>query len=807
MLRMHYRAARGARRTGAIVALSMTAVLAWPVAVRAAEAQIFHLPSEPVNRAVVRFAIQGDVSVGGLPSAGCEGVSRATYGLMSPGRALAKLLPPGCDFQSIDGRSFRIFGAPPPERASRVPRPEASPPPALSNPLDELVVTAERRTEPLVGRAYAITAATREDLGRFGGKSFADLAPQMVGVTVTNLGSGRNKIFVRGLSDGSFTGHTQSTVGLYLDDVPITYSAPDPDLRLVDVDRVEVLRGPQGTLYGSGSIGGIVRFITIKPDPQAFAGTVSVEALAIQHGAQGTGLDGVVNVPLLDGHAAVRLVAYRDERPGYIDNVRLGLKDVNYGQRSGVRVTGLLDLSSTWRVQAGYAHQSINTRDAQYAQGAGSALARDARVREPQDNDFSQVSVSLTHAGEAADLKVSLAFIDHSPQTRYDATGAFGRSDPLAFDELRKVDLFVTDAVLTSAREGRLQWLGGVFASQTNETDSATISDPRSEAPGQLVYRRRDQLTEAAIYGEAAYDLTPRLTVTAGGRLFASHLSFAGDQFGLAPGLPRMRRRLNDDGVAPKLRASYAWSPGVVLYAQIQEGFRAGGFNIPAAADGASAGTQATAFEPDRLRSYEAGGTLPLFKRTLTLRAAVYHADWNRVQTDQYLASGLPMTVNIGDGANTGLEVEALWRPDDHWQVRANGVVEDPTITRVSNAFPASVDIGLPGVSSLLGSVDARYRWTLWAGWRAEVSGQVAFVGHSFLTFDGARASRMGDYGVGRLAFALESERLRLQAYLDNVTDERANTFSFGNPFSRSRALQSTPLRPRTIGISLSRDF
>ncbi|MGH6911320.1 MAG: TonB-dependent receptor plug domain-containing protein, partial [Phenylobacterium sp.] len=289
---------------------------------------------------MVRFGIQGDVSVGGSPSQGCSSNSRSTYGLMSPTRALGKLLPAGCGYEALDARSFRVFGVAKPA----APPPSPAPPsPPMVTSLDELVVTAERREEPLIGRAYAISAMSGAELERLGGKSFAEAASQMVGVTVTNLGSGRNKIFIRGLSDGSFTGHTQSTVGLYLDDVPITYSAPDPDLRLVDVDRVEVLRGPQGTLYGSGSIGGIVRIVTAKPDPTSFGGEVSVEASAIQHGAEGTGVDATLNLPLLDGRAALRGSAYRDERPGYIDNTRLGLRDVNYGRRSGGRLAAVID--------------------------------------------------------------------------------------------------------------------------------------------------------------------------------------------------------------------------------------------------------------------------------------------------------------------------------------------------------------------------------------------------------------------------------------------------------------------------------
>lgn len=794
------RRGRGQLTTSAAV---LAGLLATPAA--AAESHIFHLPSEPVDRAVVRFGVQGGVSVGGLPSEGCVGASRATYGLMSPARALAKLLPPGCSFEELDARSFRVFGAP------RVVSSPPSPPPAaqpMVSSLDELVVTAERREEPLIGRGYAITAVSGAELQRMGGKTFADAALQIVGVTVTNLGSGRNKIFVRGLSDGSFTGHTQSTVGLYLDDVPITYSAPDPDLRLVDVERVEVLRGPQGTLYGSGSIGGIVRIVTVKPDPMAFGGDVSVEADAVQHGAQGTGVDATLNLPLLSGRAAIRGSVYRDERPGYIDNTRLGLKDVNYGQRSGARVAGLVNLNDAWRLEAGFAHQSINTRDSQYAQGAGAPLTRDTQVREPHDNDFTEMSASVSRAGPVANLKVSAAFIDHSLQTRYDATGAFSAgTGPAAFDEDRGVDLAVAEAVLSSAGEGRLAWLVGLFVSQTDETDRATLSDLSSGAPARSVYRQRSHLAEDALYGEAAYDLTHRLTVTIGGRLFASRLHFEARGFDLAPGLVEPKRHFNDSGIAPKFRASYAWSPDRVAYVQYQEGFRAGGFNIPAAADGASAGLIGSVFQPDRLRSYEAGGTLALFDRALRLRAAVFHADWDGLQTDQYLPSGLLMTVNIGNGRNTGLEVEALWRPDEHWQVRGNLLLEEPEITRVSNTFPASVDIGLPGVSRVLGSGDVTYRWPAFTGWQGEITGRATYVGHSFLTFDGATASRMGGYAVGRLAVALSSQRTRLQLAVDNVDDERGDTFSFGNPFSRARARQSTPLRPRTVSLSLSRDF
>ena len=268
------------------------------------------------------------------------------------------------------------------------------------------------------------------------------------------------------------------------------------------------------------------------------------------------------------------------------------------------------------------------------------------------------------------------------------------------------------------------------------------------------------------------------------------------------------RDHVDAGGFAPKLRASFAFTPDAVIYAQLQEGYRAGGFNIPAAASGdLAAAREVTSFRPDRLRSYEVGATWPLFAKALSLRAAVFRADWSRLQTDQYLASGLPMTVNIGDGINTGLETELVWRPDDHWQIRGNLLIEDPEITRVSHAFPASIDIGLPGVPSVLASGDIRYRWAVGASLKAEASAQYAYVGRSNLTFDGAAASAMGDYGVGRVGVTLESDAWRAQAFIDNVADTRGNTFAFGDPFSRARARQATPLRPRTIGLSVTRGF
>ena len=145
-------------------------------------------------------------------------------------------------------------------------------------------------------------------------------------------------------------------------------------------------------------------------------------------------------------------------------------------------------------------------------------------------------------------------------------------------------------------------------------------------------------------------------------------------------------------------------------------------------------------------------------------------------------------------------------RPRIRLQIRANLLVEDPSITRASDAFPARRDIGLPGVPYDMGAMDVRYAWRLW-GLEAETSAQFAYVGHSYLTFDGGTGNAMGGYGSGRVAQAISGRTWRATVYVDNIADERGNTFAFGNPFSRTRATQATPLRPRTLGFGLTRSF
>ena len=635
----------------------------------------------------------------------------------------------------------------------------------------------------------------------------ARLATEVAGLTTTNLGSGRDKIFIRGLSDGAFTGRTQSTVGLYLDDVPITYNAPDPDLLLADVKQVEVLRGPQGTLYGAGSIGGIVRIVTNKPDLTQYGGSLSIGAATTTHSKSSQLAIAAVNAPIVRDTLAVRAVGYRQIKGGYIDNVGLGLTNVNRTDRTGGRLLITFKPTEDLSINAGVTHQSINAADTQYALRALGPLQTSKRLHEPHDNDFDQAFLSVRRSLAGADAKVSVAYVNHDVSSRYDASSAFRNlnrwaGSSIAFDERQQVDLTVIEANLTSPTDRPLTWLSGVFFSDSQESDRSAAE---ALAVGETFYvtDRSDRLTETAAYGEVSYAISNRVHLTGGLRWFGSKLSThaSAEQGGVGT---RFDGRLANTDVSPKAVLSIS-EDSWLIYANVSQGYRGGGFNGEPR-PGTLAQLPRT-FQPDELWSYEVGARASLWDQRLHFRLAVFQADWTDLQSDQYLPSGLPVTLNIGNGANTGLEVEGRYAANERLAMGLTFLIDRPRLTNTAGSFPARAQEGLPGVPSNSGGAWITYVWRPAARFRVQLKVETRYVGPSYLTFDSASPGRQGGYAVTGVSASLDADRWRLDGYVDNIADETANTFAHGNPFSRPSRAQVTPLRPRTIGLQLTRSF
>lgn len=676
--------------------------------------------------------------------------------------------------------------------------------------VSEIVVTSPRRAE-LSGRApMSITAVTGQTMQQRGQADVEALTFDVAGMTVTNLGPGRDKVLLRGLSDGVFTGQTQSTVGLYLDNVPLTYNAPDPDLRVVDIDRVEVMRGPQGTLYGIGSIGGIVRMVSKRPDLDVWSGSGEAQTSETRFGGANGEVEGVINAPLIRGRLALRASAYVERRSGYIDDVNLGLKNVNHVGRDGARVELRGALNANWNVSAGIVHQSINSRDTQYDELGLPPLDRANSIREPHDNDFDMSFLRVDGNFSGLRLTASSARLLHNLDDVYDASPLFGpASGAAAYDATRRIEIFVNEVTLASASSGRLQWLAGAFYSNGENGFDSVLRRPPTAATRFYVESRNDLLDERAVFGEATLQLTPAVSVAAGARWFIFRFDTT-SQVSQSAGVREFNGRATASGFSPKLTVQYQWDDHATFYAQVSEGYRAGGFNtsglIGQAFDG-SANNPGRRYDPDELWNIETGAKLSLWNERVKLRAAIFYAVWRNIQTDQFLASGLPFTANAGDGVNGGVEFEVTARPLPRWEFRVAALADDPHLTSASPAFASRIDAGLPGVPSGSASIGVTYARPITGDRTLRLEAAAGYVGRSHLTFDAQHLYAMGDYTTANLSAALAGRRVTTTLFIDNLFDSRGDTFAFGDPFRVGHSVEATPVRPRTGGIRLSASF
>jgi iron complex outermembrane receptor protein len=779
---------------------------------RQAASPIFHIPAQRVDDALLDLALQSRRSLGGDIGA-CRGSSPALNGSMTLETALTRLLAgSNCSFViRADGAIFvhRMIRPPTSNRHST---PISPPPAAQDDPatqLSDIVVTSPRHPEIPQRVPAAIAAVSGAQLTATGAIDLNGIASLTAGMTVTNLGSGRNKILLRGMSDGAFTGLTQSTVALYLDRVPITYSAPDPDLKLIDIDRVELLRGPQGTLYGTGPIGGVVQIVTRRPEFTDTAMNISLTRSATHGGGPNSDYSVVGNLPLMGGSLAVRGVAYSERFGGYINDVSLNLHHVNEGSRQGGRLAVAASISPDWTVVAGRVHQTIHTEDTHYVFRTLGGLTRANLVREPHNNAFDETYVTVNGEGDWGRLDASVAVVRHRFDSRFDASSAlpsFGSFNRIgALDESKNIDLLVGELTLASPDVRRLRWLVGAYYSDSETAADTAISVVRAIPLVVYTEARNDMIEEAAAFGEVSYDLAPGLTLTGGARVYAFEYETSSDV-----SQDNMHRPFHgtgrNEGLSPKLALAWKVNERLDVYGQITHGHRTGGFNtagpIGQPFTGA-VGTPAPRYRPDSLWNHEIGAKGIFWDGRVTARAAIFMARWNDIQSDQFLPSGLAYAVNVGDAANKGLEVETSWRITDRLEIRANGLLADPEITRPSRSFNSRGDAGLPGVPAMSANINTSYLRPLWRDISFSAEAGVAYVGASRLTFDAERRNRMGDYITGQVSAGLEGGRWSLRAFVDNPFDTEANTFSFGDPFRLPEALATTPLRPRTIGLTL----
>jgi iron complex outermembrane recepter protein len=784
---------------GRILQLSVLCLFLSGAALAQATLVTIHIPSEPLADALVDFALQAKLSISdsGLDFHGK--VSNPVDGEFSQEEALRRLLVgTGCEFVFVESSAVRIT-----LKSASSPAVEE-----IKSLAENIVVTATKREEIVQSLPYSIAVTTGSQLEDLGAQSFNDLTTQVAGLTTTNLGPGEDKVFVRGLTDSILPGLSESMVGLYLGETRIADDAPDPNLKLVDIDRIEVLRGPQGTLYGAGSLGGLVRIIPREPVQDSFQEMASISVSSTHNGGVSTGIDGMLNIPLMPNLLALRVVGYIENLSGYIDDIRLGINNANLTGRKGARFALDWQPADTWTISANLAFQTIKARDSQYYVKGLRPLERDNFLREPHSDNFLQAGITATAALGWAQLVSSTGYVNRHLKDQFDASLAWPSLTgyPLApspFDETRSISSFTHETRLTSTDDGKWKWLAGVFLSHRYEDFNSRLSGQDGSGINVVASAeaREDGANEIALFGEATYSFTDVLSLTAGARAYDASRDVTARITKLVTGVSKFKGSNTQSGVAPKLVVKYEPSDNMMFYAQLGEGYRLGGININEPTMATDSGE--SAFDSDILHNYELGSKLALLDRRIIANTAAYFAIWRNVQSDQIAPDGTFFIVNAGTVRDLGCEFDVTLIPLKHLSLQSNFFWNNAKLTH-ANPLLVTSEALLPGAPDISFAVSGRYDVPIADSLDASISIEYSYVGTSHVGFDELNSPPMGGYHLTNLRFGLEHDEWRGEIFVNNFMDDQSNTFAFGNPFSFGRALQITPPRPRTIGFSIT---
>ncbi|PTQ60514.1 outer membrane receptor protein involved in Fe transport [Sphingomonas aurantiaca] len=670
----------------------------------------------------------------------------------------------------------------------------------------DIVVTGSKRDVALRDFAGQVALLDGVDLALGGAGGTDAILARLASVSSTHLGAGRNKLFIRGIADSSFTGPTQTTVGQYFGDLRLSYNAPDPDLRLYDIASVEVLEGPQGTLYGAGSLGGIIRTVPNAPEMGAVSASIAGGLSATWHGDPGADLGATLNLPLGE-RVALRVVGYGVSEGGYIDNPLLARRDVNRTRIGGGRAALRLDAGNGWSVDLGGIGQWTKGDDSQYADRDAPSLGRGALTRSSAivqgfSADYVMGQLVVSGAIGGVMVKSSTGIVGQALTERYDATMPGG--DARVFAQRNATMLIANETRAWRPMRHGFGWVVGGSFTHNRTRLSRSLGPIDSPAP---VTGVTNSIDEATLYGEGSVQLVRGLTATAGARVTRASLAGTGEDIAPArlEAVAVARARVTADrietSVLPTASLIAAVLPKVSLYGRYQQGFRPGGLAIES--------DFVRRFENDRVATLESGVRYGLAGAdTAYLSASVSHTVWKDIQADFIDATGLPSTANIGDGRIWTFSAAGGWKPMAGLTLDAGFTYNDSRVTEPSAAlFVALARMSqVPNIARYAGRLGADYRRDMGKDLELRVYGWARYVGRSRLGVGPVLGEEQGDYLDTALTARVGRPSLGVTLGVTNLTDSVGNRFALGTPFQLGNG-QITPQRPRTIRIGLDAAF
>lgn len=765
------------------------------------------IPAGTLGDAAIRLAQEANVTIGVVDPALVHLATPAIHGRIAIDHALGRLLKGlPARAEQVDAVTWRIVPAKRIEEAMAHPRPAAVPPlgassSAAAQPVgtaeSEIIVTGSKtgtRFDRYAGTATML-AGSSFSLGEQGTGSDA-LVQRLPTFGSTHLGSGRNKLFIRGVADSSFNGPSQAVVGEYLGDVRLNYNAPDPDISLYDVRSVEVIEGPQGTLYGAGALGGIVRIVPEPVDMTRASAGAALDGTLTRHGGHGYDAVGLVNLPLVPGRLGTRALAFRTLEGGYIDDSGRRLANVNRTHKNGGRVT--LDFRpGAWRIELGLVEQNIKADDGQYARRGSARLTRSDRVAQPFDNDYLLAHLTVARDWGRTSFVSASGFVRQRVESRFDFTSN-GAVNPRIYDQGNHIDLFTNETRLSRQDSDGRGWVVG--ASLLHDRERLTREVGLPTAPTRIL-GLSNTVTEGALFGEAGWRLLAGVVATAGARVEYAHL--VGQPLDRPARVGEPRR--DEAAVLPSLSVSWQVRPRLMLFARYQEGLRPGGLSVTPNPGGPPSVQR---FRGDSLSSVE-GGIKLLPGADERLRAAVTfsYAHWENIQADLVDTRGLPYTSNIGAGRILGAEASVQWRPITPLGITAALFANDSRLTDAEPLVSGKQSQELPNVPHL--GISGRVDWhrSFDADWQLDMTASGRYTGHSRL---GPRPNlyiQQGNYALANIGARLGTGRAGMSLQLDNLFDSRGSMFALGNPFGVAAGRQIVPPRPRTIRIGVDAHF
>lgn len=625
--------------------------------------------------------------------------------------------------------------------------------------LEEITVTATKRSSSIQDIPFSINAQTEADIQRSGAGDLEELSRNIAGLTVQNLGPGQSQVAIRGVSAGQIVRDqpgVKEQVGVYMDESVISVSLFTPDFDLYDLNRVETLRGPQGTLFGSGSVGGTIRYITNQPDVDAFDASVELNVNSVTDGDVGGHIKGMVNLPLMNNTAALRVVAYTTEYGGFIDAVREGgaiTSDVNDGNRTGVRAALNLNPNDNLSITPRVVYQEIQSggfnRQEVFNLFANPYTTTRPAIQLGERQQFLLLDEEFTDETLLADVTLEAAF------DNFDLTLVGSRlarqilvsRDASALTGSVSIDLNFADAAVllpsnlndttdldqttfefrlssNADNDGDWEWVAGGFYSQVERdykqrlptpgydaatdaalgagTAAAVANGFSSNSPfnSDLPY----DIDQFAFFGEATVNVTDTFRMTFGGRYYdfdETRVITSGGLF--ANGDTGQVDSTKSDGFTPRILASYAVNDNVTFNAQASQGFRLGGVNDPL--NGGLCTPQDLvifgsfqSYGDETMINYEAG-IKSQFGNGISFNAAAFYSDIDDLQVTLDAGScSSRISFNVAEAHTAGVEFELEAAPSEQWNFSlAGSILEsefDSTVLDSTGAILGGVQDG-----------------------------------------------------------------------------------------------------------------